>query len=106
MTAECIERRGTGYGVIGKRVPLESIVYAYLTGYTPSAIHEAFPTLTPNEVIGAIDFYEGHKDDVEATFAEDAGDLERLREAARKRYPELYRKLEETRRSLAVPKQK
>lgn len=46
-----------GWRVAGSRVSLDSIVHAYWEGKSPEAIVEDFPSLTAEQVFGAIAFY-------------------------------------------------
>lgn len=45
------------YRVAGSRVSLDSIVYCFREGLSPESIAESFPTLTLEQVYGAIAFY-------------------------------------------------
>jgi len=50
---------------IGKSgVPLESVVIAYHEGNTPESIHSQYPSLSLEEVYGAIAFYLANKQTV------------------------------------------
>lgn len=55
-----------GWRVVGSRVSLDSVVYAYLNGETPEAIAEDFPTLTLERIYGAIAFYLSNKEEIDA----------------------------------------
>jgi uncharacterized protein (DUF433 family) len=68
MTAnDYIELRDGGFYIKGTRVPLDSIVYEFHNGASPESIRQAFPTLTLEQVYGAITFYLGHQEQVDAT---------------------------------------
>ena len=72
-----VERRDDSFYVAGSRVSLASIVREFQDGQSPEAIRLAFPTLTLEQVYGAITFYLGHKDEVDSDvvareYAEDA----------------------------------
>ena len=64
---EYIELRSGGYYVKATRVPLDSIVYEFRNGASPETIRQTFPTLTLEQVYGAITFYLGHQEQVDAT---------------------------------------
>jgi uncharacterized protein (DUF433 family) len=64
-----VERRDEGFYVVGSRVPLAAIVREFQDGQSPEAIRLAFPTLTLEQVYGAITFYLGHKDEVDSEVA-------------------------------------
>ena len=70
--------------VAGSRVSLDSIVGAYWDGKSPEAIVEEFPTLTAEQVYGAIAFYLHHKTEIDRHLAQQAErwkDLQRSSEA-------------------------
>lgn len=46
-----------GWRVVGSRVSLDSVIRAYLRGESAEAICNAFETLSPEQVHGAIAFY-------------------------------------------------
>jgi uncharacterized protein (DUF433 family) len=64
-----VQRRDEGFYVVGSRVPLAAIVREFQDGQSPEAIRLAFPTLTLEQVYGAITFYLGHKDEVDSEVA-------------------------------------
>jgi uncharacterized protein (DUF433 family) len=106
MAKDYIEKRDGGFWIVGKRVALDTIVYAYVSGHSPESIREALPVLTLEEVHGALAFYLANLHEVEATMVEDEEELEKLRLTARERNPVLFRKLQEARKTLALQKQK
>lgn len=57
MIKQYVEEREGSYRVLGKRVSLDSIVYAFLAGTSPESIAQSFPILTLEEIYGAITFY-------------------------------------------------
>src|SRR4051812_21661300 len=46
------------------RVPLDSIVYAYLGGSLPERIHEQFPAVSLEEIHGSLAFYLANREEV------------------------------------------
>lgn len=66
-TNDYIEQRDGGFYIKGTRVPLDSIVHEFRNGASPESIRQAFPTLTLEQVYGAIAFYLGHPDEVDAS---------------------------------------
>lgn len=70
MPQEFIERRDSGFYIIGSRVPIDRVVYEYRNGEEPVAIQTHYPTLSLDQVNGAITFYLDHKEEVEAVIAE------------------------------------
>lgn len=101
MTGEArkyVEEHEGDYYVTGSRVLLDSIVYGFLDGQSPEAIAESFPTLSLEEVYGAIAFYLGHQPEIDDYLRQREADFEARREAARAADPLLYRRLAEGRR--------
>ena len=72
MAEGYIERRDGGFYLRGTRVPLDSIVREFGNGVSAESIRQAFPTLTLEQVYGAIAFYLGHQAEVDASI-QDAG---------------------------------
>ena len=66
---EFVERREGSLYVVGSRVPLACIVREFQDGQSPEAIRSAFPTLTLEQVYGAITFYLGHRHEVDEDLA-------------------------------------
>ena len=60
-----VERRDDSFYLVGSRVPLVSIVRQFQDGQSPEAIRSAFPTLSLEQVYGAITFYLGHRTEVD-----------------------------------------
>ncbi len=102
MAKEFVERRhGTLY-LKGSRVPLTAIVREFLDGEVPETIRAHYPTLTLEQVYGAISFYLGNKEEVDRDFEE----LRRSEEEFLTTHappPELKRKLERA-RTQALPR--
>jgi uncharacterized protein (DUF433 family) len=65
-----VQHRDEGFYIVGSRVPLASIVREFQDGQSPEAIRLTFPTLTLEQVYGAITFYLGHKEEVDSEVAE------------------------------------
>ena len=66
MGTEYIELREDNYFILGSRVSLDSMVYGFLEGESPETILDNFPTLTLEQVYGAIAFYLGHQAEIDA----------------------------------------
>ena len=64
-----VERRDESFYIAGSRVPLATIVREFQHGQSPEAIRSSFPTLTLEQVYGALSFYLGHKDEVNGDLA-------------------------------------
>jgi uncharacterized protein (DUF433 family) len=81
-----------GWRVTGTRVSLDSIVHAYWDGRQPEAIVADFPSLTLEQVHGAIAFYLHNKSQIDAYMAaQDVKWSEFQRESAAHHSPLLRR---------------
>ena len=88
-----VEQRNDAYWIEGTRVSLDSIVYAFWNGQTPESIAQSFPTLTLEQVYGAIAFYLAHREAIDRYLAERRSDFEAARERSRREDPAFYAKL-------------
>jgi uncharacterized protein (DUF433 family) len=70
MSKAFIERRSGSFYLIGSRVPLAIIVHDFQNGDAPETIQSNLPTLSLEQVYGAITFYLGNRQDVEKDLAE------------------------------------
>ena len=86
------EQEGT-YRIVGKRVSLDSIAYAFLAGQSPESIAQSFPVLTLEEVYGAIAFYLANRPVIDSYLAEGEQLFETLKQQARVNNSLLYQKL-------------
>jgi uncharacterized protein (DUF433 family) len=96
-----VEQRDGGYWLMGTRISLDSIVYAFKRGVAPESMQRAFPLLTLEEVYGAITFYLAHEREIDAYLAQAEATFEvqarALNAAARTANPALFQRLEEAR---------
>ena len=58
---EFVEQREGSFYLIGSRVPLAFIVDEFMNGEAPEAIRTHYPTLSLEQVYGAITFYLGNE---------------------------------------------
>ena len=98
-TKQYIEEREGCYRIIGKRVSLDSVVYAFLGGQSPESIVQSFSVLTLEEVYGAIAFYLANRTVIDAYLSEGEQLFETLRQQAREINSLLYQKLDITQTS-------
>jgi uncharacterized protein (DUF433 family) len=102
MAREYVEKRDGGYYVVGSRVSLESVIYPFLDGASPETIVDEFPTLSLEQVYGAITFYLANRAEIDACLTE----TEKLWEEARKNQSPipsaLRERLERARRELTT----
>ncbi len=88
-----VEEKGGALRVRGSRVSLDSIVHAFQNGETPESIVQMFPTLSLEQVYGAIAHYLAHQADVDAYLKRGHEDFERQRDESRAEDPDFYRRL-------------
>jgi uncharacterized protein (DUF433 family) len=99
MSKDFVERRNGSFYLMGSRVPLVTIVRDFQNGETPEAIQSNFPTLSLEQVYGALTSYLGNKEEVEKDMAE----RRRIEDDFIKRHPDppgLKQKLERAREQM------
>jgi uncharacterized protein (DUF433 family) len=101
MTSDYIEERDGGYYVAGTRVSLDSVAYAFRDGESPETIQQNFPSLTLEQVYGAIAFYLGRQDEVDANIRQGEEEVHRLAPPLQQRKPEAYTRLQRAREQMA-----
>lgn len=79
--------------MLGSRVSLDSVVYAFLRGESPEGIAESFPALSLEQVFGAL----ANRESVDSYLRAGREEFARMREEARSKNPALYAKLEAVR---------
>jgi uncharacterized protein (DUF433 family) len=57
MDPDFVERRDSGFYIVGSRVPIDRIVWEYRNGEDPETIRSHYPTLSIEQIHGAFDFY-------------------------------------------------
>jgi uncharacterized protein (DUF433 family) len=101
MDTQYVEYRDNGYWIAGARVSLDSVVIAFQSGLSPETIaSECFPSLTLEQVYGAVIYYLGHKTEIDKYLEETEADFEKLRESLRAAEPDYYQRMMEVRRQL------
>lgn len=102
MGKEYVEKQDGAFRISGTRVSLDSVIYEFLRGASPESIAQSFPSLTLEEVYGAITYYLGHQEEIDEYLRQGEQAFEDLRQQARQSNPILYRKLEQARQQLSV----
>lgn len=100
MQREYVEMRNGAYYVAGSRVSLASIIYEYRDGAAAETIRQNFPTLSLEQIHGAIAFYLGHQEEAEAYLHNLEKKWEEVEGAAKPADPELQQRIEEARKRL------
>lgn len=89
-----IEQQDGGYRVQGTRVSLDSIVYRFLEGLSSESIQaDCFPTLTLEQIYGAITFYLANRAEIDAYLQEGDEEFEAFRRRVQEEYPQAHRRL-------------
>ncbi|MCY7377131.1 MAG: DUF433 domain-containing protein [Pyrinomonadaceae bacterium] len=77
-----VEKRDEGFWIMGKRISLDSIVYAFRRGQSPESIRRSFPLLTLEEIYGAIAFYLANQLEIDDYLIREETEFEKMREAS------------------------
>lgn len=65
MAREYVEQRDDMFYIAGSRVPLEAVIHEYRNGAPAESIACSFPTLSLEQIYGALAFYHGNRAQVE-----------------------------------------
>ena len=97
-----VENRDGGYWIIGKRISLDSVVYAYWQGQSAESIRQSFPLLTLEEIHGGIAFYLANQEAVDKSILEDDVEFEKEVLAQRATNPDWYAKMDRARAEIML----
>jgi uncharacterized protein (DUF433 family) len=100
MSKEYVAQQEGAYRIAGTRVSLDSVVYAFRRGASPESIQRSFPSLTLEQIYGAITFYLSHQAEIDQYLLEEEAEYEKIRAASREANAELYEKLRVRKESL------
>jgi len=100
MGKEYVELKEGVYRVGGTRVSLDSVVYSFKDGESPENIQRSFPTLSLEQVYGAIAYYLAHVEEIDQYLIEGEKEFEKLLQVSRKADPEWYEKIERARKEM------
>ncbi len=98
MSKEYVVQLEGTYLVAETRVSLDSVVYAFRRGASPESIQRSFPSLTLEQIYGAIAFYLSHQDEIDQYLLDREKEHEKLRADSRAAHPEFYEKIERARK--------
>jgi uncharacterized protein (DUF433 family) len=93
MSKEYVAQQEGKYGIAETRVSLDSVVYAFRRGASPKSIQRSFPSLTLEQIYGAITFYLSHQEEIDLYLLDGEAEYEKLRAVSRAENVELYQKL-------------
>ena len=97
MGTEYVTSENNTYRITGTRVSLDSVVYAYHRGALPESIQRSFPSLTLEQVHGALAFYLSHKSLVDRYLTAGDAEFEKLSQVSRETPEDWYEKLRRAR---------
>lgn len=100
MAKDYVERRHESLYLIGSRVPLAHVVYEFKNGEAPENIQSHFPTLSLEQVYGAVAFYLANKEEVERDMVDRRRQEEEFIKAQPPLPPGLQQKLERAREQM------
>lgn len=98
--AEAVPLVQDPYGTVrlkGSRITLETLIANFKKGYKPKQLQESFPTLSLEQITGAIDWYRSHRSEAEAYLKAQYAEGERIRKEIESQ-PEYQARREELRR--------
>jgi len=103
MPNEYVEEAEGAYRLTGSRVSLDSIVYCFREGLSPESITESFPTLTLEQVYGAITFYLANRQSVDEYLRQGEELSREMHAESRSRNADLMARLLRARHESQIP---
>ncbi|HLM59715.1 MAG TPA: DUF433 domain-containing protein [Pyrinomonadaceae bacterium] len=97
-----VEKRDEGFWIAGKRISLDSIVYAFRRGQSPETIRRSFPLLTLEEIYGAIAFYLAKQTEIDTYLIQEEKDSEKMRQDSQSANADWHEKMQNARQELAT----
>lgn len=91
-----------GWRITGSRVSLDSVVHAYWDGRLPEAIVADYPSLTLEQVHGAIAHYLRHRDEIDRSLSARDGHWAALQQESETKHGPLLRRVRQAVKSPAA----
>jgi len=88
-----------GWRIAGSRVSLDSVVHVYLEGQSPESIAEEFPTLSLEQIHGALAFYLRHRAEIDQYLGNQDARWEQLRKESEAAHGPLLSRLRSHRKT-------
>lgn len=79
MSKQYVEKRDEGFWITGKRISLDSIIYAFHRGQSPESIQRSFPLLKLEEIYGAITFYLVNQSELDECLIKEESEFDEMR---------------------------
>lgn len=73
--------------VVGTRVPLDALVFAFDDGESPESAHESYPTVALGDIYAIFTYRVRHRAEVDAYMAEQEATRAKVRAEVEARYP-------------------
>ncbi len=89
-----VEKQKDSYRIAGSRVSLDSIIFAFQRGASPESIQRSFPTLSLEEVYGAIAFYLANQQDIDDYLEASNTAFSDMEKRSRSKYSDWYNRLQ------------
>ncbi|MGA3043425.1 MAG: DUF433 domain-containing protein [Bryobacteraceae bacterium] len=102
MKGEYIDERNGGYYVAGTRISLDSVVYSLRRGNSPGGIHEEYPLLSLQQILGATAFYLEHREAIDRYLEDKQREFEASAIPLSEADPELWARLVQARQATSV----
>lgn len=103
MNRQYVEKKDKDFWIAGKRISLDSIVYAFRRGQSPESIKRSFPLLDLEEIYGAIAFYLANQTEIDEYLLKEESEFEKMRKDSRERDADWHQKMEKARKELFTP---
>ncbi len=99
---EYVEKKDGAYKIAGSRVSLDSVIVAFQRGASAESIQRSFPTISLEDVYGAITFYLANQQEIDEYLR--AGDalFAELEARSRLKYSNLHNRLRAQKKELSV----
>jgi uncharacterized protein (DUF433 family) len=103
MAKEYVTNGEDAYRVAGTPVSLDSLVYLYREGISPEGMVESYPSLTLEQVHGAMAYYLANRTDVDAYLTRADAEAELQHQESRRTHADLIAKLQRLRHANQIP---
>lgn len=100
MAKEYVELQDGAYRVAGTRVSLDTVVYEFQQGTSPECIQRSFPSLTLEQVYGAIAYYLANKEAIDKYIAEGEIEFEKFSQALYEKDRDWYERMDRARKQM------
>ena len=103
MPREYVKQLEGAYRIGDTRVSLDSLVYLFREGISAEGMVESYPALTMEQVHGALAFYLGNQEEIDAYLVEGHRAAESYHKQSRQTNAELIAKLHRARHASQIP---